>query len=182
MPDWAVRSKASYRYLAIREVIKPSKTKNDDELDLPFQTIKLEKVMYKLFAIVTNRDIDGSDLIQWQRKRCGKSEHVHSIQKEGLAGGQLPSNLFGANAAWWAVMVLSFNLNRLMQIAALPTDLKESKMKALRFHVIQLPGRVIHHARKVYVRVEGYSCDLLQLIRTKQDLRKTLTFSSDLSD
>ena len=167
VPDWAVRSKASYRYLAIREVIKPSKTKNHDELDLPFQTIKLEKVMYKLFAIVTNRDIDGSDLIQWHRKRCGKSEHVHSIQKEGLAGGQLPSNLFGANAAWWAVMVLSFNLNRLMQIAALPTDLKESKMKALRFHVIQLPGRVIHHARKVYVRVEGYSCDLLQLIRTK---------------
>ena len=54
-----------------------------------------------------------------------------------------------------------------MQIAALPKDLKESKMKALRFHVIQLPGRVIHHARQVYVRVEGHCCELLQLIRTK---------------
>ena len=64
-------------------------------------------------------------------------------------------------------MVLSFNLNRLMQIAALPKNLKESKMKALRFHVIQLPGRVIHHARQVYVRVEGHACDLLQLIRKK---------------
>lgn len=64
-------------------------------------------------------------------------------------------------------MVLSFNLNRLMQIAALPNDLKESKMKALRFHVIQLPGRVVHHARHVYVRVEGYCCDLLQLVRKK---------------
>jgi len=64
-------------------------------------------------------------------------------------------------------MVLSFNLNRLMQIAALPKDLKESKMKALRFHVIQLPGRVIHHARQVYVRVEGRCHELLQLIRTK---------------
>ena len=168
VPAWAViRSKASYRYLAIREAMKPSKTKNDDELDLPFQTIKLDEVRYKLFAVVTNRDIDGSDLIQWHRKRCGKSEHVHSTQKEGLAGGQLPSNLFGANAAWWAMMVLSFNLNRLMQIAALPKDLKESKMKALRFHVIQLPGRVIHHARHVYVRVEGHCCELLQLIRAK---------------
>jgi hypothetical protein len=54
-----------------------------------------------------------------------------------------------------------------MQIAALPKDLKESKMKALRFHVIQLPGRIIHHARRVYVRVEGHCCELLQLIRTK---------------
>jgi len=126
-----------------------------------------DKVTYKLFAMVTNRDIDGSDLIQWHRLRCGKSEHVHGTQKEGLAGGQLPSNLFGANAAWWAIMVLSFNLNRLLQIAALPKDLKESKMKALRFHVIQLPGRVIHHARQVYVRVEGHCRELLQLIRTK---------------
>ena len=167
VPDWAVRSKASYRYLAIREAIKPSKTKSDDALDLPFQTMQSDKVTYKLFAIVTNRDIDGSDLIQWHRLRCGKSEHVHSTQKEGLAGGRLPSNLFGANAAWWAIMVLSFNLNRLMQIAALPKDLKESKMKALRFHVIQLPGRVIHHARQVYVRVEGRCHELLQLIRTK---------------
>ena len=97
----------------------------------------------------------------WKERTCSQP------QKEGLAGGQLPSNLFGANAAWWAIMVLSFNLNRLMQMAALPKDLKESKMKALRFHVIQLPGRVIHHARRVHVRVEGHCCELLQLIRTK---------------
>jgi len=167
VPEWSVRSTACYRYLAIREAMKPSKNKNDDELDLPFQTMKSDKVTYKLFSVVTNRDMDGSDLIQWHRKRCGKSEHVHSTQKEGLAGGQLPSNLFGANAAWWAIMVLSFNLNRLMQIVALPKYLKESKMKALRYHVIQLPGRVIHHARQVFVRVEGHCCELLQLIRGK---------------
>ncbi len=167
VPEWAVRSKASYRYLAIREVMKPVKTKGDEEPDLPFQTMTSDRVTYKLFAVVTNRDMDGSDLIQWHCKRCGKSEHVHSTQKEGLAGGQLPSNLFGANAAWWAIMVLSFNLNRLMQIAVLPKDLKESKMKALRFHIIQLPGRVIHHARQVFVRVESHCCELLQLIRGK---------------
>ena len=92
---------------------------------------------------------------------------MHSTQKEGLAGGQLPSNIFGANAAWWAIMVLSFNINRLMQITALPKDFKESKMKALRFHIIQLPGRVIHHARQVFVRVEDHCCELLQLIRGK---------------
>jgi hypothetical protein len=52
VPDWAVRSKASYRYLVIREAIKPSKTKSDDELNLPYQTIKLDEVTYKLFVIV----------------------------------------------------------------------------------------------------------------------------------
>ena len=145
-----------------------SKTKADELLVLPFQTMKSDKTTYKLFAIVTNRkDVDGSELIQWHRKRCGKSEQVHSTQKEELAGGQFPSNLFGINAAWWQLMVLSFNLSRFMQIAALPQEFKESKMKALRLHIIQLPGRVIHHARQIYVRVESTRCELYQTIREK---------------
>lgn len=167
VPEWSVRSKAKYRYLAIREAIKSSKPKCDEVLDLPFQTIHSNKITYKLFAVVTNRDIDGDELIPWHRKRCGKSEHVHSIQKEGLAGGQMPSNQFGANAAWWQLMVLSFNLNRLMQLVALPKKYKESKMKALRLHIIQLPGRLIQHARQVYVSVEETCCELYKKIRLK---------------
>ncbi len=54
-----------------------------------------------------------------------------------------------------------------MQIAARPKDLKKRKMKVLRFHVIQLPGRIIHHARHVYVRVEGHCCERLELIITR---------------
>jgi len=77
-----------------------------EETDLPFQTIQEETVTYKLFGIVTNRNLEGNALIQWHRERCGKSEHVHHKQKEDLAGGQLPSNLFGANTAWWQIMVL----------------------------------------------------------------------------
>lgn len=167
VPEWSLASKGNYRYLAIREAIKPPKTKNNKEAELPFQTISSGECTYKLCAIVTNRNVDGNELIQWHRKRCGKSEHVHSIQKEGLAGGQLPSNLFGANAAWWQIMVLSFNLNRLMQLAALPKKFKESKMKALRLHVIQLPGRVIQHARQVYLSVEETCCELYNIARAK---------------
>jgi len=164
VPEWSVHKKGKYRYLAIREAMKPSKEEKDE---LPFQTMCSNKTTYKLFAVVTNRDIDGGELIVWHRKRCGKSEHAHSAQKESLAGGQLPSNLFGANAAWWQLMVLSFNLNRLMQVVALPKEFKESKMKALRLHIIQLPGRVIQHARQVYLSTEQRACDIYRLIRYK---------------
>jgi len=40
-------------------------------------------------------DIDGEELINWYHKRCGKSEEAHSIMKEDLAGGNLPSGNFG---------------------------------------------------------------------------------------
>lgn len=170
VPTFAAKSKnqAAYRYLAIREIMKDVKSKEAaEEMDLPFQTIQQHESTYKLFGVVTNRALDGNSLIQWHRKRCGKSEQIHSIQKEGLAGGQLPSNLFGVNAAWWQIMILSLNLNRLMQLAALPDELKESKMKALRFHVIQLPGRVIHHARQWFVRVENRAYELYSSIRNR---------------
>ena len=49
-------------------------------------------------------DWDGNALIRWFYKRCGKSEEVHSVMKEDLAGGKLPSNDFGQNAAWWWIL------------------------------------------------------------------------------
>ena len=79
-------------------------------LELPFPTMSMEKKRYKIFGIVTNRDLEGSELINWLHKRCGKSEEAHSIMKEDLAGGKLPSSAFGENAAWWWIMILAFNL------------------------------------------------------------------------
>lgn len=35
--------------------------------------------------------------------------------KSDLAGGQLPSGLFGANAAWWTLMILALNLSAAMK-------------------------------------------------------------------
>lgn len=170
VPNWAGRGKkqATYRYLAIREAMDSAPPSNAiATLELPFQTLQVADVHYKLFSIVTNRDLEGNTLIQWHRARCGKSEAVHYTQKEELAGGQLPSNRFGVNAAWWHIMILAFNLNGLMQKVALPEALKARQMKALRFHVIQIPGRVISHARQLIVRVQASAYELYTYIHMR---------------
>jgi hypothetical protein len=82
-----------------------------DEKELPFQTMLKDRVKYKVFGIVTNMNWDGQELIEWHYKRCGRSEQAHSMMKEDLAGGTLPSGDFGENAAWWWIMILAFNLN-----------------------------------------------------------------------
>ena len=70
--------------------------------------------------------------------------------KSDLAWGQLPSGLFGANAAWWALMILAHNLNTAMKRLVLGKDWAAKRMKALRFRPIGLPGRVVSsHARKL---------------------------------
>jgi len=169
VPTWACKSKAdvTYRYIAIREVFKCKEGTKAEDVDVGFQVVESGKQLYKLFAIVTNRKIEGNELIAWHRKRCGKSEAIHSIQKGDLAGGTMPSNRFGVNAAWWQVMILALNINRLMQLSVLPEELKEKRMKGMRYHLICLPGRLIEHARRIYLRVEQEAYAFIEEIRRR---------------
>jgi len=153
LPIWMLRKQEpEYRFIAIREPVhEPDRLlkAKPGEKSHRFQTIDWPEGHYKVFGIVTNRHtLPGNDLIHWYRGRCGDSERVHSIQKRDLAGGRFPSGQFGANAAWWQLVVLAFNLNALMQRHVFPKKLRKSRLKALRFELIHLPGRVIHHARR----------------------------------
>jgi len=145
-----------YRFLAIREALKqPALAGMEDQLNLPFPTMSFDSVKYKVTGVVTNREIAGDELIWWYRKRCGKSEEAHSVMKEDLAGGKLPSGLFGANAAWWHIMILALNLNSAMKRLVLGKSWVSKRLKAIRFSLINLPGRVLDHARSLIVRLTG---------------------------
>lgn len=159
VPDWAGRSKNAprYRFIATREPMQPTLPgmEDDAQRELPFPTMTFPSgVRYKVFSMVTNRlEVPGDELIWWHRQRCGKSEEAHSIMKEDLAGGQLPSEHFGANAAWWGIMILAFNLLSLLKRHALPAEYSRRRMKALRYNLLSLPGRVIEHARTLLIRL-----------------------------
>ncbi len=118
-----------YRFLATRELMSQLEIPGmETELaELPFPVMEFSEGNYKLFGIVTNRTIAAADLIWWLRERCGKSEEVHAVMKDDLAGGQLPSGLFGSNAAWWQLMILSHNLNAIMKRLVLGKEHWESK-------------------------------------------------------
>ena len=62
--------------------------------------------------------------------------------KDDLAGGKFPSQLFGSNAAWWWVMVLSHNLNASMKRLVLGEGWVTRRLKAIRYHLINLAGWV----------------------------------------
>src|SRR3990170_4904161 len=144
-----------YRFLAIREPIKQLDLPGMEmQEELPFPVMGFDGTgAYKVFGIVTNRDIDGEELIKWYRGRCGKSEEAHSVMKSDLAGGKLPSGDFGENAAWWWIMILTLNLNEAMKRLVLGESWVSRRMKAIRFALINLPGRVLDHSRRLIVRL-----------------------------
>ncbi len=144
-----------YRYLAKRTRItrQLSLPGIGKEPQLPFPTMSMEEKEYRLFGVVTNMDWEGGCLIHWQHKRCGKSEESHGVMKEDLAGGKLPSEDFGENAAWWWIMILALNLNGAMKSLVMDKSWIKKRMKAIRFSLINLPARIIEHSRWLLVRI-----------------------------
>lgn len=153
-----------FRFLAIREpVAQPTLPGLEPQKELPFPTVEIGGTLYKLHVVVTNLDWEAPEIIHWYRQRCGKSEEAHAVMQHDLAGGQMPSKHFGANAAWWAMMILALNLNEIMKRMILGGKWAEKRLKAIRYQIINTPGRVLLHARQLILRVSK-GCSVVALI------------------
>jgi DDE family transposase len=109
----------------------------------------------KHFAVVTNRwKLEGGKLLQWHREKAGTIEAVHDVLKNELAAGVMPCGRFGANAAWLRVAVLTHNVLTALKRLALPAELLAARPKRLRFLIFQTAGRIVHHARRVLLRLK----------------------------
>jgi hypothetical protein len=109
----------------------------------------------RYFAVVTNRQGDGLTLLQWHREKAGTVEHTHHVLKNELAAAALPSGKFGANAAWFRLNVLTYNLLSALKRLTLPGDLRTARPKRLRFLLFNTVGKVISHARRTFLRLTG---------------------------
>ncbi len=172
VPNWTAQRKEApvYRYIAIRELLEQAGLPGL-EAQLPFPSMSFGEKRYKVFGMVSNRDIPGDKLIWWHRARCGKGEEIHKVMKEDLAGGHLPSARFGANAAWWGIMILTFNLNSLMKRLVLPEGWTSKRLKAIRFGFIYLAGRVMSRARQLVIRLSEGNPAYELLVEVRQRIR-----------
>ena len=108
----------------------------------------------KHFAVVTNLwDWDGRKLLEWHREKAGSIEAAHDVLKNELGAGVLPCGRFGANAAWLRLAVLSYNILTALKRLALPPELLQARPKRLRFLIFHTPGKLIHHARQMVLRL-----------------------------
>ena len=109
---------------------------------------------YRYYATVTNRwDLDGEELLRWSHQRCGSVEPAQDVLKNELGGGVLPSQRFGANAAWWQLVVLTANLLTALKKITLPQDWITHRPQRLRFLLLHLAGRLVQHGRRLILKI-----------------------------
>ena len=172
----------AYRFIATRKRLP--------QLELPGLEQKSEELLprmvrmgdhqdrYMVNGLVNNYGFDemaGDEIIWWLRERCGKSEEVHSIMKQDLAGGKFPSGLFGANAGWWGMMILALNLTMAVKRIALGKQWIKRRMKALRFWLINIAGRLIESGRQLCVVLSGDNRQTRLLVEARRRMHELVS-------
>jgi len=150
------------RQWAELDFVPGEKSEKKDIAPLRYVGLRLTKAQGELFAdgnehhyhaLVSNRwDMDGGDLITWNRAKAGTIEHVHDEMKNGLAAGQLPSAKLGANAAWFRIACMAFNVLSALRQAWPDESVKKAHPKRLRFVIFATAGRFVRDRRKISLR------------------------------
>lgn len=108
----------------------------------------------KHFAVASNEwHWPAKRLLEWHREKAGSIEALHHVLKNELAAGVMPCGRFGANAAWLRLAVVTHNVLTALKRVALPEQWLQARPKRLRFQIFVSPGKLIHHARQLRLKV-----------------------------
>ena len=164
--DWKPYGEAhvsEIRECAEVEFVPGERTEKKETKPLRYVAIRIRKRQGELFndgsrvrhfAVVSNIwDWPAARLIQWHRQKAGTIEIVNDVVKNELAGGVLPCGRFGANAAWFRLAVISHNIMTALKRLAMKPEMLNARPKRLRFLYLCIPGKVVHHARKLLLRL-----------------------------
>jgi len=121
----------------------------------------------RYFAVASNRwDWDAVRLLEWQREKAGTIEALHDVLKNELAAGVMPCGRFGANAAWLRLAVMTHNVLTALKRLALPEKWLTARPKRLRFQIFCSPGKLVSHARQIWLRVRRLREQLAEWIES----------------
>jgi hypothetical protein len=94
-------------------------------------------------AVITNQqEMAGGRLLEWHREKAGTVEHTHDEVKNELGGGQMPSQRFGVNGAWFKLALLAYNVVSAMKGLCLEGEERTVRLKKFRLLMINLAGRM----------------------------------------
>lgn len=123
------------------------------------------------YAIVTNHPGQGDEIIHWHREKAGSVEAVHNVTKNDLGAGVMPCGRFGANAAWYRLSIMAYNLLSAFKRIGLPEKLHRVRPKNLRFRLLCLGARIATHARKTMLRLAAAVESVREMLELRRQLR-----------
>ncbi len=158
-------SKQAFRMIIVRKQITPmlptlEETLTEDE--------KLQYMREHYHVIATNADesMSPEDVVRFYRQRGDTSENRIKELKNGFNLKYLPTSNFIANAFYFQIGVLAYNLFVLFK-ETLQESWQRHTIQTLRYKLYNIAGKVIKHSRQTILKVNEQFVEILNSIRQK---------------
>ncbi len=147
-------------------IIQRTALKGQASLDLDSQESSdtISQGGYVHRAIATNRDeLSDSQIVHWYNQRAEDSENRIKERNLDFGGDTLPCSDFNANALYFLISALSYNLFALMR-QLLPEELAHHRAMTLRWRLYASAAKVVKTGRQLFVKMQEKHRILLERV------------------
>ncbi len=122
---------------------------------------------YRYSVIASNRTETAGEVFDWYCQRGEASENRIKELKIGFGMERMPCGQFEANAMFFRIGVLAYNLFVRFKHSALSSEWHRHQVQTLRWRFYQAAGRIVRHAGQIYLKVSEGMRALYQSVRER---------------
>ena len=123
---------------------------------------------WRYHAIASNRaDEDAQATLAWYNQRGEASENRIKALKIGFGMDSMPCGTCEANAVFFSIGVLTYNLYLGFRASALGGGWERAQVETVRWRLFQTAGKIIRHGRQVFLKISGGALDIFVMIRER---------------
>jgi len=141
----------------------PLSTTTNDEQDAE-DALASGDFMYRAIAVSGNPSMSDKGWIAWYNQRGEHSENRLKELKTDFAASSLPCSDFAANALYFWLCALAYNLFALLRRHYFPAHLRRCRAKTVRCRLYAVAGKVVRHARGIVLKLSGQCSQLLKTL------------------
>jgi hypothetical protein len=118
-------------------------------------------------VIATNRTDSSQEVIRWYNQRGEHSENRIKELKIGFGMERMPCGQFEANAVFFKIGILAYNLFRLFVLNVLDESWQRHQVQTIRWRLYHIAGKIVYHKNQIFLKLHRRFYHLFNDIRLR---------------
>ena len=121
------------------------------------------------YRVIATNDFDKTeeDIVNWYNKRANASENKIKELKIGFNMEYMPCGTTEANAVFFRLGVIAYNLFKLFQMKILPSEWGKHTIQTIRWKLYQTAAKIVKHAGQLFMKIKEADFNIFEEVRSK---------------